>query len=330
MSCSVSPQSPPPDLLVAERHILFRDFECRSKIDLTKVGASRYINDPSTEILCCGFAVDDDPVQLWVAGQPTPEVWATAADNPDWVVVAHNDGFESALERRFEWPSPPLARHICTAAMARAASLPGSLAGAAEACDLRIQKDLAGAKLMKQIAGLKIEPSPEQLATLYEYCRRDIDVLRALYNVLPPLPPDEHALWVVDQEINRRGFHADKRFARAMRDISLKRQSEIRDELAEITGNAVTSPDGPSAQKWLRARGLEIPKTFDKKAKFKILAGTKDPLVRRVLELVIEGSLKSAAKAKALLASINDDGRIRDTLLFCGATGAEQDSSPRT
>jgi DNA polymerase bacteriophage-type len=292
MSYNVAPQSPPYNILPAPQHVLFRDFETKSKVDLTKVGASRYINDPSTEILCCGYAVDDGPVQLWVAGQPTPEVWATAAESLDWVVVAHNDGFESALERRFGWPSPPLERHVCTAAMARAASLPGSLAGAGEACNLPVQKDLAGAKLMKQIANRKIEPTPEQLAKLYEYCRRDIEVLRALYNVLPPLPPEERALWIVDQEINRRGFHADKRFAKAMQDIALKRQSEIRAELAQITDNVVTSPDGPSAQKWLRTRGVNIPKTFDKKAKYKILDSTKDPLVRRVLELVIEPQIR--------------------------------------
>ena len=45
-------------------HILHRDYETRSQVDLKKVGAHRYAADPSTEVLCMAFAVDDGPVQL--------------------------------------------------------------------------------------------------------------------------------------------------------------------------------------------------------------------------------------------------------------------------
>ena len=36
-------------------HILHRDVEARSQVDLRKVGAARYAADPSTEALCAAY-----------------------------------------------------------------------------------------------------------------------------------------------------------------------------------------------------------------------------------------------------------------------------------
>jgi hypothetical protein len=41
------------------QHVLHRDYETRSQAILKVVGASRYSVDPSTEVLCCCYAVDD-------------------------------------------------------------------------------------------------------------------------------------------------------------------------------------------------------------------------------------------------------------------------------
>src|SRR5215467_9618590 len=105
--------------------ILYRDFETRSTLDLSRVGAHRYAADPTTEILCVGYAIDDGSIEIWTPGQPVPEEFIEAAKNPDWLVVAHNDGFESAIEEhvlnpRPSWPLIPLAQHRCTMAMALA------------------------------------------------------------------------------------------------------------------------------------------------------------------------------------------------------------------
>ena len=79
--------------------VLHRDYETRSRADLRKVGAARYAADPSTEVLCAAFAVDDGPVQLWRPGDPVPPEFFEAAANPTWVVAAHNDAFEAAIEQ---------------------------------------------------------------------------------------------------------------------------------------------------------------------------------------------------------------------------------------
>ena len=46
--------------------MIFIDFETRSKADITRTGAYRYAQDPTTDILCMAYAIDDGPVQLWV------------------------------------------------------------------------------------------------------------------------------------------------------------------------------------------------------------------------------------------------------------------------
>src|SRR6516162_9794489 len=87
---------PPVDTAVA--HVLHRDIETRSILDLTRVGGWRYATDPTTGVWCLAFAVDDQPAQLWTPDQPAPEVFFEAARNPDWLIVAHNDAFERAIE----------------------------------------------------------------------------------------------------------------------------------------------------------------------------------------------------------------------------------------
>ena len=68
-------------------HVLHRDIETRSTISLKKVGAHKYAADPSTEVLCVAYAVDDGPVQLWRPGDPVPPEFIEAAADPSWVVV---------------------------------------------------------------------------------------------------------------------------------------------------------------------------------------------------------------------------------------------------
>src|SRR5262249_4202493 len=41
-------------------HVLHRDYETRSHSILKTVGTYKYATDPSTEVLCCAYAVDDE------------------------------------------------------------------------------------------------------------------------------------------------------------------------------------------------------------------------------------------------------------------------------
>src|SRR5262249_39797726 len=144
-----------------------------------------------------------------------------AATNSNWLVVAHNDQFESAIEQRilhtrYGWPLVPLERHRCTMAMALAAALPSSLEGAAAALGLQVQKDREGQRLMRRLSRrTEQDPTPDELERLYRYCAQDIEVEHALLHRLPPLSEDEQRLWVLDVIINERGFYVDRALAEA-------------------------------------------------------------------------------------------------------------------
>src|SRR5262249_24636126 len=93
-----------PNIIAAAstQHVLHRDYESRGVLKLEDVGAWKYAADPRTEILCCAYAVDNDPVKLWLPpNPPPPEVLEAAVPhNTNWEVAGHNAQFEIALERR--------------------------------------------------------------------------------------------------------------------------------------------------------------------------------------------------------------------------------------
>ena len=188
-------------------HVLHRDYETRSGIVLKTVGAHRYAADLSTEVLCCAYAVDQDPVQLWRPGDSVPIEFIEAAQNPSWIVAAHNDAFETAIEKeimlpRYGWPVIPIERHRCTQAMCLALALPARLGAAADALELRNRKDAAGERLMHQMSKPRRprkDEDPNQvywfedddrLQRLYACSRQDVEVERELYCLLPSLPAD--------------------------------------------------------------------------------------------------------------------------------------------
>jgi DNA polymerase len=133
--------------------ILHRDFETRSTLDLTRCGGWRYATDQATGVWCASYAIDDQPTQLWLPGNPIPEAFFEAARNPEWLIAAHNDAFERVIEQfilapHYGWPLVPIERHRCTMAMALACGLPGKLETVAEALSLPLRKDTEGHLLM--------------------------------------------------------------------------------------------------------------------------------------------------------------------------------------
>jgi DNA polymerase len=208
------------------RVLLHRDFETFSTIDLKAVGPWRYAAEPTTGVWCVGYAVDDVPPEIWVPGWPIPAAFIEAARDPDWLVVAHNDMFERAIEEqilapRYGWPLVPIERHRCTMASALAAALPGKLDSAAEALGSPLRKDAEGQRLMRLMAKPR-KPRPgedpnriywhddsEKQARLQVYCKRDVEMERWLYHHVPSLIDAEQVGWQLDAEINRRGFYVD-------------------------------------------------------------------------------------------------------------------------
>src|SRR5271166_1459565 len=318
------------------QHVLHRDYETRSRVVLKVVGAHRYAADPSTEVLCCAYAVDNDPVQLWRPGDPVPIEFVEAAQNPSWIVVSHNDAFEDAIERHvlgpcFVWPLIPIERYCCTMMMSLAHGLPARLSAVADALEFVNRKDVAGERLMHQMskprrAHKDEDPDrvywfddPERLDRLCEYCRQDIEIERELYQRLEPLSPPEQSIWQLSNSINARGFCVDRKFAEAARRIAQAAAPEIDQELAEITGGAITKNSQVARLlAWLQQQGCTM-KKLDRGAIERQLEKELPAMVQRALELRLSGAQAAVKKIDALLLRAGDDDRVRGAFRYHGA-----------
>jgi DNA polymerase len=320
------------------RHILHRDIETRSTLDLTKVGVWRYAAEPNTAAWCLSHAVDDDPVQIWIPGQPVPEVFHTAARDPDWRITAHNDQFERAIEERilaprYGWPLVPIQRHVCTMALVLACALPGSLDGAAAALNSPFPKDVEGQRLMRKMARprkpragedpneLYWHDEPENQARLQQYCMRDTEAERWLHQHVLPLTDSEQAQWIIDAKINGRGFASDALLLTSASRIAAAADKAVQRELAEITAGELTSTDQVAAVlTWLSKRGCELKNLQKPTLRHALRRKELDPTARRVIELRLGAAHAAAAKIDTLLAWRDADGRIRGTLRYHGAS----------
>jgi DNA polymerase len=326
------------------KHTLYWDVETRSTLDLKKVGTHVYAAHPTTAMICLAWAIDNEPVRLWRApisvwaGDPVPPEFFEAAANPDWTTCAHNAAFESVITRhilhpRHGFPLVPPERHRCTMAACLASALPAKLGAVADALGLVHRKDAAGERLMHQMSkprrphkdedpfGLYWFNDEERLQRLGEYCKQDVEVERELDGRLPPLSDSEQVLWLLSNLINDRGFHIDRRFAEAARQIAKAAAPEIDVELVEITDGAVIGINQIERMKgWLRAQGCMTP-ALDRGSIEKLLENGELALpVRRVLELRLDGAQAAIKKIDALLARAGADNRVRGAFRYHGAS----------
>ncbi len=216
--------------------------------------------------------------------------------------------------------------------MALASAYPASLEDATEALGLSFQKDLEGRRVMLQMAKPRRPrkgenrdriywyDDPERRVRLSDYCKRDVEVERQLYKRLPPLSPDEQALWILDAEINRRGFHVDLELALAAQKLVHAEQEAIDAEITSLTDGRVTSINQVAKlQAEIQNHGQKL-SGLTKKSVAAVLAHDPSDEVRELLELRREGSQAAPRKLGALIAGVGADRRVRDTLKFHGAS----------
>jgi len=318
---------------------LFWDIETRSTVSLEDAGVYRYASDPTTEVLCLGYAVDDGNPLIWTSGQPIPAEFIAAANDPGWSVVAHHAMFERAiatriLQPRYGWSEIPLTQQICSMSLALASALPGALDKAAAALGLPVQKDREGYRLMRKMSRplprrkgdppdlIRWHDNPADRERLYAYCKRDVEIERLLSRALPLLPPSEQTVFVFDAIVNERGFHVDVTLTQAARNIAHNERIAINAELAVHTEGEITSVDQVARILAFVRRHGHLIASLSKRSVSAVLAHEPGDAVRRLLELRREGARASVRKLDRLLASVDTDNRLRSTLRYhSGSTG---------
>ena len=323
---------------VTTEHKLHRDYETRGRADLRKVGAAVYAADPTTEVICIAYAVDDGPVQRWFPGDPVPPVWFEAAANPNWTAIAHNDPFEAQIETnilhpKHGFPLIPPDRHRCSQAVSVSLGLPAKLGLLADALEFTNRKDAGGERLMHRMTKprkprknedpdrIYWHEDPDQIERLSDYNCLDVDCEREADSLLLSLPDSEQQVWQLSNRINERGFHVDRKFAEAARKIAEAAAPEIDAELAELTAGAVTKIGQVQKIKdWLRTQGCET-SSLDSDTIETLLEDENLAVpVRRVLEIRAGGAQAAVKKIDALLAHAGSDDRVRGAFRYHGAS----------
>lgn len=250
------------------RH-LHLDFESFSEADLESVGAYRYAFDPSTEILCAGMALDNEPPAIW-----HPDYWRDgtilekywdALEDPSVLIYAHNAQMEMAicealLQKTWGIPCPDLSRFRCTMSLARRAALPGGLDKLSETLNLENRKDKRGKALIRKFCivqpakkptkklpqGLpprRIFPKddPEAFQELLAYCKQDVAAEREVAQLLAYFDePINNTNYSLDARINSRGVPVNMNALRHAQTLIDQETEIVSREFRELTGFEVT------------------------------------------------------------------------------------------
>jgi DNA polymerase len=323
------------------------DKETFSPFDLRKVGVWKYSRHPATDVRCVAYAIDDQPVQIWVPGNPLPADLLAAIADPDCTIVAHNANFERCVWRhvltpRHGWPElPPVTRWSDTMSRALALALPPRLDKLAAALSLTHRKANDGIMHLmakprrprgdEDPAGVYWFDDPEHLAQLYDYCKADVECERELDSWLPELIPAERSLWGLDQTINDRGPYIDGVLPERAIAIATAADHAVQDELRWLTNGEVNTTNcRDKLIAWLVAHGCEVTDCEKETLRRALTRKGLDPTVRRVLELRQEAAHASASKFQALRNWRDIAGRVRGAFRYHGAaTGRWSGTGPQ-
>ena len=320
------------------KRICFCDTETFSVVDIGKCGSYRYIEDNSTEVLLLTYAFGDEPVKCadLASGDPWPEEFLAAYDDPDTLLIAHNcSGFEWPLFNRFLHPLPP-ERYFDTMHLAAQCGLPQSLGGAGEAIGLtEEQAKIKDGRALIRYFCTPCKPTksngqrernlpehdPEKWARFKEYAVRDVEAMRTIYHHLEQWMPDaaERRFWALDARINAHGVRIDRKLATNAVLMDAKNKEELTAEAIALTG--MENPKSVSQIKsWLYDQeGKEFP-SLNKKVLADVIPALKSEDAKQFMALRTELSKSSTAKYNAMLRSMSPkDDHVRGCFRFYGA-----------
>lgn len=313
--------------------VLHLDLETRSSADLKKVGAHRYAEDPSTSIILASYRFDKGPVQRWIGEDvPTDVINYVCSGGP---VAGHNQQFERVLWNARIAPQlprsyPPMQpeQQDCTMSRAAAAGLPHSLDNLGNALNLAFKKDKAGHALMMKMCKPKTRDpltwheEPADVVRLAAYCDQDVETECDADAHLAPLTERERQVWILDQEINDRGFAVDLPLVQACYAAVLEAQKRADTAMWKLTNGAVKkATQTKKLAEWVSARGVPCTSVADDGMDELLVAADlmADPDAEAALRL--RRNSAGAFKFEAMLRCVCSDGRIRGSLQYHGTHG---------
>lgn len=315
-------------------HKLYIDLETFSEVNLAAHGTHVYA--ANSEIMLIAYAIDDAPAKVIECGwlDSDDELWSAWSD-PEYTVIAHNSHFDRTVLAAHGY-AIDIERWRDTMVKAYAHALPGSLGALSEVFKLGEDKakDKDGRRLVLQFCKPLPKRSKLRRADRYthahdwlrfvEYARLDVEAMREIDKRLPNwnYQGRELDLWHLDQRINDRGVCIDTELVSSAMDAIDKAQKGLARKTQEATRGEVESANQRNAllQHIGHAYGIALPDL--QKATVERLLNDPDlpASFKELLRLRQQASATSTAKYRTLSRSVSEDGRLRGSLQFDGAT----------
>lgn len=319
---------------------LFLDFETFSGADLKKVGSYAYAEHPTTEVLVCTYAFDDEPVQVWdctdgsdMPGDLHRALRRLVKPNSRIKMVWHNGGLFDRLIMKHCWGFDiPVSNTIDTMIWAFRHALPGSLEALCEVLGVSADnaKDKRGKALIKRFSkptpkNYKIrrytsETHPDEWALFIKYAVSDITAMREVFHKLPRWGNSEFEDRVLelDQLINDRGFKVDVELAEAAIEAVEKHKAQLQEEAQRKYGGSLTGNDFlPILRELAPAHRIH---NAQKSTLNDLLADDDLPDdARTIIEMRLGAASTASTKYNPLLLGRSSDDRRRGCLQYGGA-----------
>lgn len=320
--------------------LLFKDTETFSEADLKKVGAYRYSEDPSTEIILATYAFNDEPVEVYdpTKGRNIPRELRrclAGLEKPNYglKLVGHNflQFDRLVIERCWGYKIHPT-NIIDTMILAFRHALPGSLAALCEVLGVSAEnaKDKRGKALIQRFSkptpkNYKIrrytaDTHPEEWAWFIKYGISDITSVREVFHKLPCWGNSEFEDRVLelDQLINDRGFKVDVALAEAAIEAVEKHKAQLQEEAQRKYGGSLTGNDFlPILRELAPAHRIH---NAQKSTLNDLLADEDLPDdARTIIEMRLGAASTASTKYNPLLLGRSSDDRRRGCIQYGGA-----------
>lgn len=320
--------------------LLYLDFETYSGTDLKKVGSYAYAEHPSTEVLICTYAFDDQPVQVWdctdgsdMPGDLHRALRRLVKPNSRIKMVWHNGSMFDRLIMKHCWGFDiPVSNTIDTMIWAFRHALPGSLDALCEVLGVSADnaKDKRGKALIQRFSkptpkNYKIrrytaETHPDEWALFIKYAVSDITAMREVFHKLPRWGNSEFEDRVLelDQLINDRGFKVDVALAEAAIEAVEKHKAQLQEEAQRKYGGSLTGKDFlPILRELAPAHRIH---NAQKSTLNDLLADDDLPDdARTIIEMRLGAASTASTKYNPLLLGRSSDDRRRGCLQYGGA-----------
>jgi len=311
--------------------IIDLDFETRSELDVTEVGAWRYAEHESTEPLLLTYYIRGAK-HVWRLGDKTPKRLYTEIRKGAHV-RAHNSFFEwcifSLSCTKLGWPDIPLEIVHCTQVQGFCNTLMPSLDDAAKILKLEQRKDPEGKRLINFFCGRTRqgywnEPhlNPVEFKEFEKYNDDDVLTQIGIAEAIPPLSKFQRDVHLMTERMNRRGMPIDIPMCRGAVKLAETYLANATIECAELTHGVITNPRGrKGVLEWYEENGCPIP-NLQKETIERALLRENTPTVQRMLEIRQKTAKSSTAKYQKAIDTVGTDARCHGTLqAFVARTG---------